>query len=1035
MKRKTKIISAAALIVLLLTFSIAAYAYFSITRDSEPDINIDPTVNTITVSDFSELFAATQAETYNDSSSVAGTGGKSRKTVVLAADITLPRDLEITADVHLSLAGHILYLGGHTLTVRHSYSGSIVISGGRFIVDAGADGGIYADTPRAAVFFDSIEIGTLDNGSFSSLTERLHILSADPTFIAYNFFRSVAGSLADMTNVLTARDSYTAVSAKTEFTSADFFRHYKDDCDTHGTVPCSYLFTDVDLPLSYLGYPGVTVRYSAGGTAVTKDGKLTGTAGDDSITVTVNAGADGTEYTCVFPLHVPDISTAAAQSSAMCTAITRHLSRYWGETEIDGKTVNTYIINRDCYLPISFPFTALTVVYTSYDETGATLFTSPESPGTETILFTPTTSTVRLTAAVKNSDTTVSEVSFDIVSSNTATVKSAVTIANDLTKKWYGTAIDVKTDGNGYTYSGNAATSGILGYLPLYSLSYYETYDGGTYAKTYPGVKSIRYSVVYGDAAHEYYSISDPLGDEMWQRFSVSSGKPENDAGAVYLNIAMRIEYNGKESDAIIQIPVRCTLTGDDSGLNAFLPYYSVFDKALTELTGGYTITSFDMPFNYRRALPIVCYGLAVDGADENTLTAALSAISLVFTDKDGTAHTLSGTVTTDRDTGLAFLSFTSSIDALLNSQDRLAAEAESGKAHYTISINSSALPVENTGLRLVYQFKRSFNTESSWATYSDTSDVTVPGVIHYGTQVTDANFYIWLYNTFNTSGATVSTADAAVLLTDWLSRNVTLDYKNSNDTYLKAVTDFTGIRYLTGTQTLRLSGAQISSANIREIAYMSSLVTLDLSGCSIVVTAAETSPFESWSADNSALKNLTHLNLSDNRIYSFTWLLPLCKNVSSSLVNITVSGNVPGTNASDNVFYGSDGLSNYGTYRELTLYGITVYSAGDIGSPILFTDSHAASQLYLNLINIEYQDKLPKGASLLDMLNQLSTTPSDYSINRTASTSKYSCSISGATIEFTTDDPLGNTFSMIFTATSNSTQYQIIINFTITRF
>ena len=200
-------------------------------------------------------------------------------------------------------------------------------------------------------------------------------------------------------------------------------------------------------------------------------------------------------------------------------------------------------------------------------------------------------------------------------------------------------------------------------------------------------------------------------------------------------------------------------------------------------------------------------------------------------------------------------------------------------------------------------------------------------------------------------------------------------------------------------------------------------------------MTATETSPFESWSADTSSLKNLTYLNLGDNSIYSFTWLLPLCKNVSTSLVNIIVSGNVPGTNDSDNVFYGSDGLSNYGTYRELTLYGITVYSAGDIGSPILFTDSHAASQLYLNLINIEYQDKLPEGASLFDMLNQLNTTPSDYSIDGTASTSNYSCSISGVAIEFTADDPLGNTFSMIFTATSNYTQYQIIINFTVTRF
>ncbi|MFR6639965.1 MAG: hypothetical protein ACLUSP_00220 [Christensenellales bacterium] len=105
------------------------------------------------------------------------------------------------------------------------------------------------------------------------------------------------------------------------------------------------------------------------------------------------------------------------------------------------------------------------------------------------VFFVPTTSTVKLKAKITEGAATI-EKDFDMTSSNTVTVRSAVTIANNLLTRWYGTEITVTANGDGtYAFSG-ASEAAFAGYLPLYDLEYYATADGGAYATLYPGVKA-----------------------------------------------------------------------------------------------------------------------------------------------------------------------------------------------------------------------------------------------------------------------------------------------------------------------------------------------------------------------------------------------------------------------------------------------------------------------------------------------------------------------------------------------------------------
>lgn len=1047
MKRQKKFFVPLLALALLVVLSIAAFAYFTLVRESEPGLSLDTSAEVVEVSDFGQLYAAVQDSLYNSGRPTSDVGTVSRKTVRLTADIALAADLEITADVHLSLGGHDLDLAGHSLTIRHTYAGSVVVSDGRILVSADGNEAVYADTPHAAVLFSGATVGTLSDGTFTETADRIRILSADLSYIAYNFFRTVAAALGDVTCLPSERETYAGVAGKSDFSALDFFRLPKDDCADHPGTPCAYLLSDIDLPRAYLGYPGLTVSYTTGG-IVSPEGKLLGT-GSDAVTASVSlASSPDTVYSVSFPVHVPDISSAAGRLALAEVLVTRHLDRYWVESAADGTdtvTVQKYVINRDCYLPAAFAGLPFSIAWYAYDENGETVFSGTAEEGAKTVRFIPTTSAVTLRAVLLDGGTEAARLDYPMSSANTVTVKSAVTIANDLLRKWYGTAITVTASGNGdYIYSGNTGDSSALSYLPLYSYEYYTSYDGGLYAKAYPGVRSIRYSVVYGDAADEYYAIQSGADDELWERLSVVAEKPEDDAGSVYLNVVMTVEYNGRTSDAVIQLPIRCVLSGDSEGLSRFLPYYSVFDKAFLELTGGYSLSDFDMPFGYRRELPMVCYGFAAADGTADSLAALQNALSLVFVDKDGGETVLSGTVVTVTDTDGAertFLSFSEAMDALWSVSD-LQEQVASGTAHYRIVIDKTKLPVKNLGLSLVYRYKSSW-TMTEWATYNSTSEMTIPGVVRYGEHIPDANFYTWMYNAFRLSGNAISTPGDTVILTDWLSRNVTLDYQADTDTYLHAVTDFTGLQYMTGTQTLRLKGATVlSESNIREIARMKSLVTLDLSDCSLSFDASVASPFADWAATDSTLQNLTSLDLRSNRIFDFTWLEGLCKNVAKSLVTVTLSGNVPYdtsgnlTNAqtADDVFYGSDGLCNFGTYRELAAQGISVYSAGSAESPVLFSDSRSASQAYLNLCSIAYRDKLPASESLADMISEFSTDAADYGITDTVrnSTVTDGCTIQNATVSFAAAGE--DAFTLTFSATASGKTYAVTLRFSVSR-
>lgn len=422
-------------------------------------------------------------------------------------------------------------------------------------------------------------------------------------------------------------------------------------------------------------------------------------------------------------------------------------------------------------------------------------------------------------------------------------------------------------------------------------------------------------------------------------------------------------------------------------------------------------------------------------------LAAVKDALGLTFTDKDGNVTALTAVTKTatlsdgGTDYTLTYLSFSDSLGALLSSSAALAEQVRSGKAYYTITIDPGKIPLDNTDVRLVYEFKTGV-TASVWSVYSSFSEFVLPGVIKYGTHVTDPNFYVWLCNVTSDSGETISNPADGILYSDRLKLNVPLDYANSTDTFLRAVTDFTGVKYMVGTQKLNLSGATVSSSVIEEIAQMSSVASIDLSDCSITIAANATNPFAVWGDPSvSKLTNLTTLHLESNTIYSFGWLEPLCSTVARSLTSVYLSGNVPSPTSSasaDNVFYGSDGLNNYGTYLELVSAGISVYSGGTKDSPVTFADSRSSSPVYLAMRNLTYQNKLPAGVTVENLLDSFSTTPSHYGLGLTAKNATYSCSLSSVTLSFAKVNE--TTFSMTYTArVSGGATYTVTLKYSVT--
>lgn len=113
--------------------------------------------------------------------------------------------------------------------------------------------------------------------------------------------------------------------------------------------------------MNYIGYPDVSVSYSAENNIVTSFGRITGT-GIDRITATVSINE--TTYSCDFYIHVPDISNDDEQKTVILEMVKRYLSRYWVEKTSDGideSIIKKYVINHDTYLPTQFSFSSLTV--------------------------------------------------------------------------------------------------------------------------------------------------------------------------------------------------------------------------------------------------------------------------------------------------------------------------------------------------------------------------------------------------------------------------------------------------------------------------------------------------------------------------------------------------------------------------------------------------------------------------------------------------------------------------------------------------
>lgn len=235
-------------------------------------------------------------------------------------------------------------------------------------------------------------------------------------------------------------------------------------------------------------------------------------------------------------------------------------------------------------------------------------------------------------------------------------------------------------------------------------------------------------------------------------------------------------------------------------------------------------------------------------------------------------------------------------------------------------------------------------------------------------------------------------------------SGKVTVNELSTDDLATKnySITSFRGIEYLDGVEELYLRNVYLDNATtpttiIDEIEYISgmeNLRILDISynGLSDRMESYNADlPFPSGEDNNfigqlSSLPNLEYLFLNDNYIYSFASLtdIPSLKYVNiernkfkSDLFDGTgffgalLEGIDDLLTGIINLIYGSDGVTNIGTFVSLSGNGCTVEGYNP--------DGEINDNRIIALSNIQYQDKLGTGVSIEHAYDYLSKDIDDY--------------------------------------------------------
>ncbi|MBQ9449457.1 MAG: hypothetical protein IJU60_06265 [Acholeplasmatales bacterium] len=1009
MKKKLIILSSI-ITILVLVMSVSVFAYFQITSNTKTvNINHDFKSDIIEVDEFDDLYDSAKEKKYNDNLDVEELNNASRKTLKLIKDVVLYDDLFITSNVSFDLNGYKLYLNGHNMVFTYNYYGTTEIysntASGIIIpneVDAElheVDGGAYGHIEimsknNVLLSHKNILVKDID-GTSLTLSNYIKELPYSPKYIAYDVYNMVSDALANDYMPKVSRLSYQELDSNPDISTVnnlnvfdsklfipDFIiglEPFFDEYSPNDTV--SFVNKDIDLPLHYLNDTDVEIEYYSSDEGILDNyGRVIDKTQNTMITLTVAIKYNG-QYiaTCDFNLFVFD-ETSSAKSRVVKACLYSYLEAHYDTDE------EYFRFEREVVLPKSIY--GVNITYLPYrvstSDEAIALFdgdsTKYLSLGPANVVsiddyydsFIPTNETSALGMSFAGENHYIK------VHSSNLIVNNETSIARSLMNDWYGGTIELEElDVDNHIYESK-------------TLNAFEDIDTSVYPIT-----ALSYEIINDN--YELYQLDDETGNR--KLLSVRAGKiPENFVQTAILSVDFTIY--GKNVNLQLNITVK---TPSEDTQNAFLPYYTYYDELIKANYNNYISKSFEVPFAYNNNGPIVVYDLVVLPDNYETLADQELPINTtdtnIFTIKLYYNKAVQHTFTFKKAT-----SYQEELDEFLGTNEtKRAAKLKEilayGDAKYIFELNPDSVASENVRFGLVYNYKVKYTTPG-WITFckNSTEDeqivtkLTIAGILKLNIDVFDETFYEWIYDNFNTSGDTYTEGDyvnnGKYILIDALNQNISVDAKT--DSTLASVTDFRGLKYLTGTRVLRLvdendngliTDKDTAITIAREIAEMTNLEELDLTNCTGFTDGKDVKKATEYDNDSISrfvkLRNLKILNMNGCNVILFNFLENM-----TWLNEVHIVNQVIYSEKSYNNFYGNTGIVNYQVFSDLTDAGVRVYTTTQGTSEILFENEKSVND-YTRIKNgIVYQSILKTGIELSNVYADFTTNPDDYHLD-----------------------------------------------------
>lgn len=1080
-KNITILILIFATVVMLVTGIV--HAYFNYSNQSDAQITVESEQTVVSITRESELIEFTRDGNFNNYLKVNSTEGKGRKVLRLENDITLGNDIFITADISLDLNGKTLSLNGKNISVNHSYYGIFAIDNNPAalsdgVIERNDTEKIYLQIPNATLLVGSIENGNVIFKTAGQLSGSfIQINSISLKYTAYDIFYSIGKELASDTDILPARlvfgempdenddDSNLSLLENVLVFQNSFFVSKKVNLDSALESYISYVTQNIDLPLTYYGYENITIDYvSTSSSIISTNGEFFN-----------NQITEATALDLTATVYIDDIAVAKCVYNIIAlpneqqeylklgkALISNYLNRYKDENGLIA--INTYLS-----LPASISSYGLEFSYKAYSKIGETYtvingsFEYDESG--KIYIFAPTLNTVRISVIVKAGQYQSQEIAFNMTTQVQVKINE-FTIAKSIVSSWYSSIITIEA---------TAELGNVNGYS---AVNLRDTYTDESYLSDRK-ISSVNYELVNNEAGA--YGL---ITLDQQNKLHVTGTDP---AHPVILNV--KFVFYGNDPDVedveiIIQVPVEYKTSGKDGSSNAsrFSTLYTYFNRSLFINTGYYTLDSFYLPFAYGQGLPIISLGLE-DISGNNTVSASdnlngATKVYICYYDSNGTEikalMSAEKVIYTEGEVTSAYYTFNSALDLYISSNDLTYADLIAKGAQWFLEIDTDKIPFANSNIELRYFYKfLDDNNTSEWKQYtyeindgasegvdltSYRSYYTLIGIVRSylkdGTTkspegISDEYLYKWIFDNFNEISQTYSVGSSThrkslFIYYDWLSKNIAFNY-NSSDIVISLVSNYSGLKYLYGTQSVNLSGyknannsARLTIAEIQAIAQMQSLSYLNLNNCGLGEGSLTTGETQLLALSQS--QSITELDISNNNIYKFNSLLNFSKLTTLKIYNNQRYG-------INSIFYGSLGLINISVFEVLSQNGVIIYNETAGGEEKLFGE--VTLNNYIRTSNIVYQKSLDTNSSIENLykvngVNKFSTTPSHYGINSVYSyyanataTTAQTITVTNQTITFDYIGTNANTstaFTLTYSCTLNGQTVQLTVVFPVER-